>query len=37
VGSVDILCSFDSIGNYPDSHEFRLEGGKIKYVHTVTV
>ncbi|KAK0620098.1 hypothetical protein B0T14DRAFT_223993 [Immersiella caudata] len=37
VGSVDILCSFDSIGNYPDSHEFRLEGGKVKYVHTVTV
>ncbi|KAK0643773.1 hypothetical protein B0T16DRAFT_430242 [Cercophora newfieldiana] len=36
VGSVDILCSFDSIGNYPDSHETRVEGGKVKYVHTVT-
>jgi len=37
VGSVDVLCSFDSIGNYPDSHEIRVEGGKVKYVHTVTV
>lgn len=30
MGSVDILCSFDSIGNYPDSHEFRVGGGKMK-------
>ncbi|KAI0409775.1 hypothetical protein F4802DRAFT_603967 [Xylaria palmicola] len=37
VGSVDVLCSFDSLGNLPDSHEIRLEGGKVKYVHTVTV
>ncbi|KAK5654469.1 hypothetical protein OQA88_7097 [Cercophora sp. LCS_1] len=37
VGSVDILCSFDSLGSLPDSHELRLEGGKVKYVHTVTV
>ncbi|KAI0096318.1 hypothetical protein F4776DRAFT_560284 [Hypoxylon sp. NC0597] len=37
VGSVDVLCSFDSLGNMPDSHEVRLEGGKVKYVHTVTV
>ncbi|KAK1829213.1 hypothetical protein QBC39DRAFT_414907 [Podospora conica] len=37
VGSVDILCSFDSISSIgPDSHETRVEGGKIKYVHTVT-
>lgn len=39
VGSVDVLCSFDALGNpkYPDSHEIRVEGGKVKYVHTVTV
>ncbi|KAI1298556.1 hypothetical protein F5Y03DRAFT_268738 [Xylaria venustula] len=37
VGSVDVLCSFDALGSLPDSHEIRLEGGKVKYVHTVTV
>ena len=37
VGSVDVLDAFDSLGNMPDSHEIRLEDGKVKYVHTVTV
>jgi hypothetical protein len=37
VGSVDVLCAFNSLGNYPDSHEIRLIDGKVKYVHTVTV
>ncbi|KAI1262902.1 hypothetical protein F5Y18DRAFT_396597 [Xylariaceae sp. FL1019] len=37
IGSVDVLCTFDSLGDYQDSHEIRLEGGKVKYVHTVTV
>ncbi|XXH03107.1 hypothetical protein Hte_009498 [Hypoxylon texense] len=37
VGSVDVLCSFDALGDMPDSHEVRMEGGKVKYVHTVTV
>jgi len=37
VGSVDVLCAFNSIGNYPDSHEIRVIDGKVKYVHTVTV
>ncbi|KAI0594675.1 hypothetical protein F4775DRAFT_586030 [Biscogniauxia sp. FL1348] len=37
IGSVDVLCSFDSLGNMPDSHEVRLESGKVKYVHTITV
>lgn len=37
VGSVDVLCSFDSLGPLPDSHEIRVEAGKVKYVHTVTV
>ncbi len=36
LGSVDVLCSFDSLGNMPDSHEVRVEDGKVKYVHTVT-
>lgn len=37
VGSVDVLCSFDALGDMPDSHEVRVEGGAVKYVHTVTV
>lgn len=39
VGSVDVLCSFDALAptTYPDSHEIRVEAGKVKYVHTVTV
>ncbi|KAK3352194.1 hypothetical protein B0T25DRAFT_590196 [Lasiosphaeria hispida] len=28
IGSVDILCSFDSLGSLLDSHEVRLEGGE---------
>ncbi|KAJ9161039.1 hypothetical protein NKR19_g2649 [Coniochaeta hoffmannii] len=34
VGAVDVMLSFAGI---PDSHEFRVEGGKIRYVHTMTV
>ncbi|RKU39867.1 hypothetical protein DL546_001235 [Coniochaeta pulveracea] len=37
LGSVDVLCSFDSLGSLPDSHEIRVEGGTVRYVHTVTV
>ena len=37
LGSVDVLCAFDSLGDMPDSHEIRVEGGTVKYVHTVTV
>ncbi|AEO59454.1 hypothetical protein MYCTH_2307798 [Thermothelomyces thermophilus ATCC 42464] len=36
VGSVDVLCSFDALGSLPDSHEIRIEDGKVKYVDTVT-
>lgn len=36
-GSVDVLCSFDSLGSLPDSHEIRVVDGKVKYVHTITV
>ncbi|KAH8890227.1 hypothetical protein GQ53DRAFT_807370 [Thozetella sp. PMI_491] len=34
VGAVDIMMSF---ANIPDSHEFRVEGGKLRFVHTMTV
>jgi hypothetical protein len=37
MGSVDVLCQFDSLGAWPDSHEIRIVDGKVKYVHTVTV
>ncbi|KAH6674840.1 hypothetical protein B0J14DRAFT_626440 [Halenospora varia] len=37
IGSVDVLCSFDSLGDMPDSHEIRVVDGKVKYVHTITV
>lgn len=37
LGSVDVLCSFDALGDMPDSHEVRVEAGKVKYVHTITV
>ncbi|ORY14250.1 hypothetical protein BCR34DRAFT_560524 [Clohesyomyces aquaticus] len=33
-GTVDVFMSFAGI---PDTHEFRLEGGKLRYVHTMTV
>ena len=32
-GTVDIQMDF---GSLPDSHEFRLEGGKLRYVHTLS-
>lgn len=34
VGAVSIFLSFSSL---PDSHEFRVEGGKLRFVHTITV
>ncbi|ORY63283.1 uncharacterized protein BCR38DRAFT_345425 [Pseudomassariella vexata] len=34
-GTVDVFNTF--AGNVPDSHEFRIEGGKIRYVHTLSV
>ncbi|OIW32620.1 hypothetical protein CONLIGDRAFT_275186 [Coniochaeta ligniaria NRRL 30616] len=37
VGSVDVLCSFDALGSLPDSHEIRVEDGRVRYVHTITV
>lgn len=37
LGSVDVLCQFDSLGPWPDSHEIRMVGGSVRYVYTVTV
>jgi hypothetical protein len=31
IGSVDVLCAFNSLGDYPDSHEIRIVDGKVKY------
>lgn len=38
VGAVDVFLSFgDCTTGRPDSHEFRLEGGKLRFIHTITV
>lgn len=34
VGEVDVFLSFQGA---PDTHDFRIEGGKIRFVHTMTV
>jgi hypothetical protein len=34
VGAVSVFLSFSGI---PDSHEFRVENGKLRFVHTMTV
>lgn len=39
-GTVDIIMDFGGApgasGGLPDSHEFRVEGGKLRYVHTLS-
>lgn len=35
LGAVDVLVDFGKSA-WPDSHEFRVEGGKLRYVHTLT-
>jgi len=37
MGTVVGLANFGAENGWPDSHTFRLEGGKIRYVHTLTV
>jgi len=37
MGSAQVLCSFSAVGNIPDSHEIRIENGKIRYVNTITL
>ncbi|KAK0706248.1 hypothetical protein B0T26DRAFT_743596 [Lasiosphaeria miniovina] len=36
LGVVDVFLRFGGPNGQPDSHEFRVEGGKIRYVHTIT-
>ncbi|KAK3357817.1 hypothetical protein B0T25DRAFT_540268 [Lasiosphaeria hispida] len=36
VGVASLLLEFGSIGNAPDSHQFRVEGGKLRFIHTMT-
>jgi hypothetical protein len=35
MGTVDIFCKFG--GGMPDSHLFRIESGKLRYVHTISI
>lgn len=35
VGAVDVIMDFGQ-SKWPDTHEFRVERGKIRYVHTMT-
>jgi hypothetical protein len=37
MGTVVGLVDFGGKDGWPDSHTFRLEGGKVRYVHTLTV
>ena len=36
VGTVDIMLNFGGSSGMPDSHEFRVEKGKLRLVHTIT-
>jgi hypothetical protein len=35
IGSVQVFCRF-GVGGIPDSHLFRVQHGKLRYVHTLT-
>ncbi|MFC1837983.1 hypothetical protein ACFL1N_00280 [Thermodesulfobacteriota bacterium] len=37
MGSVVVFLRFDGEDGQPDSHLFRLENGKIRFIHTITV
>lgn len=37
MGSVSIICLWQHMMNATDQHEFRLEEGKLRYIHTMTV
>lgn len=36
VGSISVFCLWQHMMNAADSHEFRFEAGKLRYVHTMT-
>jgi hypothetical protein len=35
-GAVDVMLSFGGANGLPDSHEFRVEDGKLRYIHAIT-
>jgi hypothetical protein len=37
LGTCSVLCVWEHMMMAADSHEFRLEGGQLRYVHTMTV
>ncbi len=37
MGSLSVFCLWEHMMMAADSHEFRLENGKLRYVHTMTV
>lgn len=37
MGSVNILCVWEHMMMAADSHEFRLENAKVRFIHTMTV
>ncbi|RPA79678.1 hypothetical protein BJ508DRAFT_210985 [Ascobolus immersus RN42] len=37
VGAVGVFLRFGGERGLPDSHEFRVEGGRVRFVHTLTV
>jgi hypothetical protein len=37
MGSVVGIAEFDEKDRVPDAHTFRLENGKLRYIHTMTV
>ncbi|XXG97486.1 hypothetical protein Hte_003789 [Hypoxylon texense] len=36
-GAISVLCIFEHLANAPDSHEFRMENGRLRYIHTITL
>lgn len=36
LGAVVVWCKFGGLNGAPDTHLFRMENGKLRYVHTVT-
>ena len=37
MGTISVLCVFEHLSMAPDSHLFRLENGKVRYIHTITL
>ncbi|KAI1102029.1 hypothetical protein F4804DRAFT_334694 [Jackrogersella minutella] len=36
-GAISVLCIFEHLADAPDSHEFRMENSKLRYIHTITL